>query len=154
MRKGFLVIIAIVIFLLFFVFLIFLGNNKTTKDKVSVCFDGKNCISAEIAKTDEEKSLGLMHREKLESGEGMLFPYESEEIRAFWMKNMKIPLDIIWLDKDKKIVYIHENVQSCKTDSCPMYSPDEEAMYVLEVNANFSKEQNIQVGDKVNFNFY
>ena len=151
MRKGFLVILAILVIVLFFSFSVFLDIKKDVKDKVSVCFDGNRCISTEIAETDIEKQLGLMYREKLGKNEGMLFPYESEQIRAFWMKNMKISLDVIWLDKDKKIVYIHENVQPCKTDSCPMYSPDKKAMYVLEVNANFSKEQNIQVGDNVNF---
>lgn len=148
MRKGFLVISIIFIFLLLFVFLI---NNEKIKDKIPVCFSSEICISAEIAKTDEEKSLGLMHRESLEKTKGMLFPYESEEIRAFWMKNMNFPIDIIWLDKDKKIVYIHENVQQCAAEPCQLYAPDKNAMYVLEVNANFSRDNNLSIGKEVTF---
>ncbi len=147
MRKGFLVIIAIFLFLsgaLFF-------SLNTHKDNIRIGLNSGTCISAEIARTDSEKQLGLSYRETLGKNEGMLFTYESEEARAFWMKNMKIPIDIIWLDKDKDIVYIHENLQPCKTASCPMYLPDKKAMYALEVNAGFVKENNISAGDKVSF---
>ena len=64
---------------------------------------------------------------------------------------MNFPLDIIWIGKDKGIVYILENVPPCKADPCPTYTPQGKAHYVLEVNANFSKKHQIEVGEKAEF---
>lgn len=139
-------------FLLIWNFKNFDANPKKEND---LCFDNENkvCIRIEIARTPEDKALGLMHRRNLSENEGMLFIYDEEGYHAFWMKNMNFPLDIIWLDEDKKIVYISEEVSPCKSDPCPLYSPPQnvKVKYVLEVNANFSKENNLSVGKKVAF---
>ena len=122
-------------------------NNKENKNISEVCFK-KNCFFVELAKTNEEKEKGLMYRESLGNDKGMLFVYDIPKKVAFWMKNTLIPLDIIWINKDRKVVQII-TAYPCKKDPCEIYSSDEEALYILEINANLSKELNIKEGDFV-----
>lgn len=142
--------VILAIFLLFLI-LAFLLISNSNSERIQICFDN-TCIYAEVARTDEEKRLGLMYRKNLDSDSGMLFPYKDEVMPAFWMKNMNFPIDIIWIDKYKKILYIHENVQPCKTEICESYIPEKPIMYVLEVNANFSHKNNLNIGKEVKFN--
>lgn len=106
-------------------------------------------IPVELAETQEQQMKGLMFRENLTGG--MLFIYNEENQRSFWMKNTLIPLDIIWIDENKTIVDIKENAMPCKVKKCEVYYPDKEALYVLEINAGLAKEKNLSVGDKVDF---
>ena len=108
-------------------------------------------FSVEVAQTRSERARGLMHREQLEPDEGMLFVYEKEGERSFWMKNTLIPLDIIWIDADKEVVFIHERAQPCKVEPCPKISPDVKASYVLELNAGSVEKIGLSVGDKLEF---
>ena len=110
------------------------------KEIKEVCLKDK-CWSVEIA---QDKAKGLMDRESLDGG--MLFVYNEEKIIPIWMKNMKIPLDIIWLNKDREVVHIIENAQPCGQE-CESFKPDVEAMYVLELNAGEIKENKIEIGD-------
>ena len=93
-----------------------------------------------------------MFRKQMDPDKGMLFIFEEARVYPFWMKNTKIPLDIIWLDDRRKIVHIEKNVQPCQHDPCPNYDPMTNAMYVLEVNAGLTDEKNIQVGHVARFN--
>lgn len=106
----------------------------------------------EIAKTTKETKSGLMHRESLDSDKGMLFVYEEEKPHSFWMKNTLIPLDIIWLNKNKSIVHITKNTQPCYKGPCPSISPKKNASYVIEINASISDKLRLKVGDIVRFN--
>lgn len=72
----------------------------------------------------------------------MLFIYNDEDVRSFWMKNTLIPLDIIW-------IYIAGNMQPCKTVLCKSVAPDAKAKYVLELNAGITNEIDLTVGDSV-----
>jgi len=103
-------------------------------------------IDVEIANTDEARQQGLMFRNSLEENEGMLFVFDNEEKREFWMKNTFIPLDIIFLDKNMQVVSIIESMEPCKEANCPTYSSKVPATYALEVNAGFVKENNINEG--------
>jgi uncharacterized membrane protein (UPF0127 family) len=91
-----------------------------------------------------------MFRKSLSDNQGMLFVFEREDSYSFWMKNMLIPLDIIWIDKDKRIVDIKTDVLPCK-DSCQGIMPQENSRYVLEVNAGFVEKNKVRIGDKVDF---
>lgn len=139
------------------------GNDKNT---IIVTLGNKE-IKVEIAKTVYQKTKGLMFRKELEKNTGMLFIFDNEARHAFWMANTYIPLDIIWISKDKKIVHINENTPPCDSsnsdniaiktiqnmkNSCTLYTPKEKALYVLEVNAGWLKENNIKLGDKITFN--
>ncbi len=118
------------------------------KSQTAVCIK-EICFNVEIARTAEEKLRGLKNREILPKDEGMLFIYSEEKQRNFWMKDVLIPLDIIWINKDKEIVFIEENAQPCK-NNCPVVASDKKAKYVLEVKGGICQDIGIRVGDKIN----
>jgi len=109
----------------------------------------ERCFKIEIAQSQEERERGLMFRQALKEDEGMLFIFPSEEFHSFWMKNTLIPLDIIWINKENKIVYIQHNALPCTSDPCPSYTSKQKAIYVLEINAGFVEKYNFEEGDKI-----
>ncbi|MBI4450439.1 DUF192 domain-containing protein [Candidatus Woesearchaeota archaeon] len=109
-----------------------------------------NSITAELARTAAEQSTGLMYRERLDENAGMLFIFGNDAPRTFWMKNTKIPLDMIVLSSDKRVVAVTENVQPCTEDPCRSY-PLGNGAYVLEVNAGYVAKHNILVGQSAEF---
>jgi len=115
-----------------------------------VCFD-KTCFDVEIMKTSEELMRGMQHRDHLGSDSGMLFVMPNNDRYRFWMKETLIPLDIIWLDYTREVVYIESNVHPCEKDPCPSYGSDDISSYVLELNAGRAKEAGLKVGDKAKF---
>ena len=109
---------------------------------------GDQKFIVEIADEGHERREGLMYREELDEGHGMLFIFPKESPHSFWMKNTLIPLDIIWLSEKKEIVDI-QTVPPCKPDTnCQSYKPKVAAKYVLEVNAGEFKGK---VGDEATF---
>jgi len=116
-----------------------------------VCLRG-HCFSVEIAKTRISQANGLMFRRELAPESGMLFVFDDEAPRSFWMKNTLIPLDMIFFNKNKEIVEITKNVQPCETEECPKIRPTEKAKYVLEINANIADQISLKIGDKFDFN--
>ncbi len=126
-------------------------NQPNSDDKgTDVCFP-EACVNVELADSSEKRSMGLMFRENLGENEGMLFIFENEGTHSFWMKNTLIPLDIIWVNGNMEIVHI-EYAVPCITQSCPSYRPAKSAKYVVEVNAGFTNEKGIEIGDIVSIN--
>ncbi|MFH1721825.1 MAG: DUF192 domain-containing protein [Candidatus Altiarchaeota archaeon] len=121
--------------------------QPTPSPPAEVCFSTGDCVTVEIADEPAETSRGLMFRQKLGADEGMLFIFPSEVVQKFWMKNTLIPLDMLWITENGKIIFIEHDVPPCKSDPCPTYGPDEPAKYVLEVNAGYIKEHGLKVGD-------
>jgi uncharacterized membrane protein (UPF0127 family) len=113
----------------------------------SVDFPDRSRVHAELATTEPERERGLMKRTSLGELDGMLFVFDAPGLHAFWMKDTLIPLDMLWLDVDGKIVSLAESVPPCKTAECPTYPPRAAASYVLEVNAGFAKKHGVRVGD-------
>ena len=107
-----------------------------------------NVVKVEVADSDEERSKGLMFKESLGADEGMLFVFDDSKIRTFWMKNTRIPLDIIFISEEFEIVNIAE-AEPCKRDPCEIYPSKYEAKYVLEVFRGFVEERNITAGDYI-----
>jgi len=105
-------------------------------------------IDIQVADDDALRERGLMYRRQMELNHGMLFIFEDEDLRSFWMKNTYLPLDIVYLSARKKIVRIHENVATLNEQPIPSDFP---AKYVVEVNAGFCALYNIQVGDGMTF---
>lgn len=108
-------------------------------------------INIEVAKTNTEKSKGLSNREKLDENSGMIFIFEKNSKPAFWMKDTKISLDIIWIN-DNKIVGVEKNVQpepNKKDSELKRYSAPSSVDYVLEVNGGFSEKNNIKIGQSL-----
>lgn len=110
---------------------------------------GKNVFQVELATTPKELQFGLMYRKELADDQGMLFIFERPAIQSFWMKNTYIPLDIIFISDDWRIINIAENSGPCLLDPCTMYYSSGPAKYVLEIKAGLSKEKQIQVGNQV-----
>lgn len=129
--------------------ILFLPNLYAETAFKKVCIRNA-CIEAEIADSFEARQRGLMFREKLAQNQGMLFVFQSQDIQIFWMKNMVLPLDMLWIDSGKNIVEIKEDVSPC-AQTCEDIIPLRKAQYVLEVNAGFVKENGIRVGDKAGF---
>ncbi len=125
------------------------AGNETTKEN-QVCFN-EHCFVVELAKTPAERARGLMFREKMDKDKGMLFIFDSEELNSFWMKNTLIPLDIIWIDENKEVVFLKENFLPCLEENCETVSPSERAKYVLEVNAGIAKEIGLAPGARLIF---
>ena len=101
----------------------------------------------EIADNDEERARGLMFREQMDTGHGMLFVHDSEEPQAYWMKNTKIPLDILYFDSARKLVSQQRDVPPCGLgNGCPPYPSEAPARYVLELNAGEATRLNLRDG--------
>jgi uncharacterized membrane protein (UPF0127 family) len=142
-----LVIIVVVLFYLSFGFVKTLFAPTTRQSlQNQICF-GDHCFFVELAKTEAERERGLMNREELGKDKGMFFLFDKEGIYPFWMKNTLIPLDIIWIGSENKIVFIGHNVQPCKSLICPTTNPQIKAKYVLEINGGLSAEMGIKLGD-------
>jgi hypothetical protein len=104
----------------------------------------------ELAVTPEERRVGYMHRDEIGPRDGMLFLFETDGAHGIWMKNCKVALDIIWLDRDFRVVHIAPDVQPCEADGpCPSAYPFRPARYVLELASGRAAETGLQPGDKV-----
>jgi uncharacterized membrane protein (UPF0127 family) len=128
----------------------FLAHREASKS-VPVCLKEGFCFRAEVVQDPAERARGLMFRENLEEGRGMLFIFSKEMAHAFWMKNTLIPLDIIWINSAKEVVFIAEKAQPCLDENCETINPNVKARYVLEINAGAAAERDIRVGDRLNF---
>jgi len=131
---------------------IFLPVFLADKTPAKICFK-EFCFDVEAADTPAKRAEGLMFRENLPENSGMLFVFENEGIYPFWMKNTLIYLDIIWIDKNGKIVFIKENAQPCKSENCPEIMPPSAAKYVLEINAGQVEKLNFTLGQKIKIDF-
>lgn len=103
--------------------------------------------SVELAVDDAQRARGLMFRDAMAQDHGMLFIHEVQEPQAYWMKNTKIPLDILYFDNDRKLVAQQRNVPPCTLgDACPAYPSKAPARYVLELNAGQADQLKLQNG--------
>ena len=108
---------------------------------------GGKRYAVELADDDTERARGLMFRDTLADGTGMLFIHEAEEPQAYWMKNTRIPLDILYFDAGRKLVTQQRNVPPCSAgDACPSYPSDQPARFVLELNAGEAERLKLQDG--------
>ncbi|MGN6225127.1 DUF192 domain-containing protein [Pseudoxanthomonas sp.] len=108
---------------------------------------GGQRYQVEIADDDAERARGLMFRDVLADGNGMLFIHDREEPQAYWMKNTRIPLDILYFDDERKLVAQRRNTPPCSAgDACPSYPSDVPARYVLELNAGEADRLKLQDG--------
>jgi uncharacterized membrane protein (UPF0127 family) len=112
---------------------------------------GSERFMVEIADTVESRAKGLMFRKNIPENYGMLFVFEREEIQAFWMKNTLTSLDIIFLDKHKRVINMIPNVPPCQADPCPSYQSVRPAKYVLELRGGRLNGLDLKVGDVIFF---
>jgi uncharacterized membrane protein (UPF0127 family) len=129
------------------------GNDPAPSGLIPITLPGGAIIQAELANTPQKRAEGLMYREHLADDRGMLFTFSQAETWVFWMKNTKIPLDLIWINEKKQIIHMEQRVPICTRtdDSCPQYRPNEGALYVLELAAGRAEELKLQRGSKLQF---
>lgn len=120
----------------------------TPLPKIDLFINDKQFL-VEVAQTDAQKSLGLSDREGLNQNAGMLFVFNKPSRQYFWMKDMKFPIDIIWIDENKKIV---GNVMNAKPEDYPeAYPSPQNVAYVLEISSGAVKKLGIKIGYGVIF---
>ncbi len=103
-----------------------------------------------VPNTDAERERGLMFRDALLANHGMLFVHARQEPQAYWMKNTRIPLDILYFDNARKLVSQQRDVPSCSLgDACPPYPSEAPARYVLELNAGEAARLGLRNGSKL-----
>ena len=113
---------------------------------------GGQRYEVEIADNDASRAQGLMFRDKMADGHGMLFIHDYEEPQAYWMKNTRIPLDILYFDTGRKLVTQQRDVPPCSLgDNCPPYPSDAPARYVLELNAGQAEQMGLEDGAVLTF---
>jgi uncharacterized membrane protein (UPF0127 family) len=99
-----------------------------------------------VTRTEQEQAIGLMFRRKLPDNRGMLFEFSPPRPVQFWMKNMIIPLDMVFV-REGKIIAIAANVPPCRERFCPTYGPNAEIDQVIELRAGLTKDLGIKAGD-------
>jgi len=110
-------------------------------------------FQVELALTRDEQVMGLMFRESMPADQGMLFVFGSEAPRSFWMRNTRIPLDILYFDHDLALVSMVRNARPCAVQNCPGLPSEGPAQYVLELNAGKADELGLQKGDRLKLLF-
>ena len=113
---------------------------------------GSQTIMLEVARTPKEQEIGLMNRTSLAADRGMLFAFVPPQPVSFWMKNTKIPLDIIYL-REGQVKAIASAVPPCTKDPCPTYPSVEVIDQVIELRSGRAAELGLKVGDRVNIEF-
>ncbi|MBK7844222.1 MAG: DUF192 domain-containing protein [Bdellovibrionales bacterium] len=135
----------LLIFLTISPLLAFGGGVKFDRRMIQL---GSVKMVVEVADTDERRSEGLMHRRSLAKNEGMLFLFSKEQVLSFWMKNTFIPLSIAFFDKNKTLTEIvdMEPAKSVLEREIPQYRSSRPALYALEANRGWFKENKLSVG--------
>lgn len=110
---------------------------------------GGHVFTARTPMTEDAQVLGLSGTESLTDSQAMLFVFEYNQRWGIWMKDMKIPIDIVWLNAEKKIIHVEKNAQP---DSYPtVFRPDQDARYVIETATGRSDDLGVELGDSVQF---
>ncbi len=145
-------IIIVLFFILFLsIFLFFeIKNNLNQKEEIKKIVINEKIINIELAKSPLEHYIGLSGREELCDNCGLLFIFPDLETRQFVMRNMKFPLDIIFI-KNNTIVEILENLEPEGDSPKKIYSSNSPVNNVLEINAGISKQYGLEIGQKVYF---
>ena len=132
------VALILLIFIITAAFMVYKNSDNQNNYVGYVEINGEK-IFVEVAKTMEKRLQGLANRDELCENCGMIFVFEKEWFHSFWMKNTKIPLDIIFINSDLEVVDILQ-AEPCQEERCKSYIPKEKALYVLEVNKGMFNE--------------
>ncbi|SRR5579884_1305112 len=132
------------------------NNDEAIRDFTSreVTLPNGKIIHAEVMMRPVDMTRGMMFRDSLAPDRGMLFIHGSPGKYPYWMYNVKIPLDIIWMDSRRRVVEISANTPPCREKSaraCPNYGGHEDAQFVLELNAGAAAKNGVTVGSTIEF---
>lgn len=129
-------------------------ESETRLPTTPITLPNGKVIRAELAVEPADQQHGLMFRTRLAADRGMLFVFPQPGQHPFWMYQTLIPLDIVWLDASRRIVFISANTPPCppeKGESCPNYGPPGVAQFVLELAAGTAAAQGLKLGDELRF---
>ena len=126
-------------------------SDRQENSLASISTPKGSIIFAEVADTTDKRAKGLMFRTAMETDQGMLFLFPELGYWTFWMKNTKIPLDILWLDNMGTIIHIESNVPICTRvdDHCPRYYSYKQSWQVLELNAGMAEKLQLMPGNRL-----
>lgn len=132
------------------------GEKQTSLDYIDtrrVTFPGGQEILAQVMMRPEDMMRGMMFRDSLAPDRGMLFIHGSPGNYPYYMYQVRIPLDIIWMDANKTIVEISPRTPPCTTNAsaCPKYGGKETALAVLELAGGMAEKYNLRVGQRIDF---
>lgn len=151
-HKAYLILFTILVCVasLLWVFRYQMPEGRLPKESITlIAPDGLvESIVVEVADDPLEQSKGLMFRDKLSKGEGMLFIFTEEQQLNFWMKNTRIPLDILYFNAQKKFIS-RASMNPCLKDPCTSYPSEGQVSYALEVNHQEPKTQRVSIGWKM-----
>ena len=118
-----------------------------------VVLPGGQQIRAEVEMDPADMQKGMMFRDSLARGRGMLFVHKTPSLYQYWMYQVRIPLDIVWMDANHRIVEISPDTPACKTKAslCPTYGGHETSQYVLEVGAGEVRRLGLSLGQTLDF---
>jgi uncharacterized membrane protein (UPF0127 family) len=120
-----------------------------TYNEIKIVSIGGTDVKVDLAITQAEKAKGLSGRDSLAEDEGMFFVFDYTTRHPFWMKDMLIPIDMIWIDEKGVVVYVEHNA---KPESYPsLFGSNIESKYVLEVASGFAERHGVTIGSKVEF---
>lgn len=150
------IMILLIIVAVFVLLLLFAGKRGTKIENIAstitkqaiVYINGQNLVAA-VADTPIEREKGLSGTHFINDKNGMFFIFDKADEQGFWMKDMDIPLDIVWINDSNQIVHIEENVSP--TTYPKVFKPDVLAKYVLELNAGYVARHDIKIGDTILF---
>jgi uncharacterized membrane protein (UPF0127 family) len=108
-------------------------------------------FKAELMISDADRAKGLMFRPSLPAGRALLFVFDALDFHAIWMKNCLFPIDIVWLDEERRVVHVAPGVPPCRADPCPSYQPMRRSAYVIEMNAGDARREKLAIGATVGF---
>ena len=108
-------------------------------------------LQAELMIKDQDRAMGLMFRPSLPLDRGLLFVFQEVDFHGIWMKNCRFPIDIVWLDEERRVVHVAEAVPPCKAEPCPVYNPMKKAAYVVEINAGQARREKATLGSRLTF---
>ena len=108
-------------------------------------------LQAELMIKDEDRAMGLMFRPSLPPDRGLLFVFDEVDFHTIWMKNCRFPIDIVWLDEEKRVVHVTEGAPPCKAEPCPVYAPMKKAAFVVEINAGQARREKATPGARLQF---
>jgi len=128
--------------------------TQRIEERVPVTLPDGTVVSAEIADDPREIRIGMMGRQEVPEGEGMLFVFPEPGHRSFWMKNCLVSLDIVWLagtPEGGRVIHVEASAPPCEKDPCPSYMPGRRAHYVLELGAGRAARHGVVRGSVVTF---
>lgn len=112
-----------------------------------------HAIDLEVAQTPQQQAIGLMYRTRIEDNQGMLFPFSPPRPVRFWMRNVEIALDMLFI-QEGQVVAIESQVPPCRTDVCPQYGPvGIPVNYVLELRGGLADELGIETGEPIDITY-